>query len=272
MDKFILVLILAIVQGIGEFLPISSSGHLLLVMDLHKSLGFGEIEEPLTLGILLHFGTLLSVFVVFRKRIWDILSNDRRLLLLVVLGSVPAAIVGLGLKGIGLDDAAKNTLVAGFCFIITGFLLLRMRSKSNGLGETKSMSFKQTGIIGCMQAFAILPGISRSGSTIAAGMETGLRRGEAASFSFLLSIPVIAGAAFVEMLSMAVKLYKNDAAVTQKATEIGIPLLIFGTLLTFVIGVVALKWLLKWLEEGKLHYFAYYLFILGPAVIIWKLI
>ena len=259
MDKLLEILILAVVQGIGEFLPISSSGHLNVANDIFQRLGSPEIKEQFMVGVLLHFGTLLAVFIVFWKRILLLLSDDKRVIPLIIFASIPVAIVGFPIEKY-CDDLLESPLLTGFCFIGTALLLLYSANKSTGDVFAKDMSFKTAFIIGCFQAIAILPGFSRSGFTIVGGLLCKLRREEAATFSFLLAIPVIGGKGLLDLI----KVYKLAGTGQTESVEV----LMIGVFVSFIVGLISLTWLMKWLQSGKLHFFAYWLLILGPIVII----
>lgn len=254
------IVTLAIVQGIGEFLPISSSGHVVVLAALFDQIG-QPIPDKLTINVVLHLGTLLAIVVFYRRRILALLGPDRRLIGLVLVGSIPAAIVGLGLK-LRLEDALENPLLAGLMFPVTGVMLIWARRMGAGGRICRELSLRQAILIGCFQALAILPGISRSGSTIVAGLAAGLDRNEAATFSFLLAIPAIAGAGVIECLH----LFRRSAEGTSPDA------LFVGAGLSFAVGLISLWWLIRWLEQGKLHYFAWWLFLLGPTVVVWQIL
>lgn len=262
------VVVMALVQGVAEFLPISSSGHLCVLYDLFRQLGTKLEASSLTLSIALHFGTLISIFVVYRERIRNLFTTDRRVILMVLLATVPAAACKLLISAtFGDDKIFENSLLAGICFPITGLILLWCSDRS---GETfcRNITVKQSLIIGVTQAFALLPGISRSGSTICAGLLCGMKRDEAATFSFMMAIPAIAGGALLETLSLV----KTQGSASQESLSMhGMFLLLLGIVISCVVGILALKLLLKWLEQGKLKYFAFWLFLLGPTVLLWRL-
>lgn len=265
---YIQVLVMAVVQGVAEFLPISSTGHLCVLYDIFQQLGTTFESSSLTLSIALHFGTLISIFVVYRERIWKLLTTDRRVILMVILATIPAVAAKLLIsETIGDDKIFENSLLAGICFPITGLLLLWCSDRS---GDTicRNISVKQSLFIGLVQAFALLPGISRSGSTICAGLLCGVRRDEAATFSFMMAIPAIAGGALLEIIEL---LRKQSSDSAEAVSQHGVFLLILGVIVSCVVGILALKLLIKWLQQGKLKYFAYWLFLLGPVVIIWRL-
>ena len=271
-------ILLAILQGIAEFLPISSSGHLVVAAHL-----FGTNFDITELSIVLHAGTLLSILVFYRREIVALVSTHMRLIPLLILGTIPAAVVGLVIKK-KFPALTNDALLAGFMFVVTGFLLLALAKltemeneatddsgKNQDESNNKSaaakkidyseITWKQALIIGLFQAVAILPGISRSGSTIVAGCLVGLNRQSAATFSFLLAIPAILGATLLEVLD-----------IVEKGSSTSVWLLVIGFALAFVVGLASLLLLVRWLEKGKLHLFAYYVIPLGFAVVIWRLL
>lgn len=199
MGDFISIILLAIVQGIAEWFPISSSGHLVL---LSRILGY---TNTLQLDIALHFGTLMGAFVYFGKDILDIIedilrgnwrSKNARLGWMIVIAVIPAAIFGYLLKGF-LESSVKNLGLLALGFSITGVLLIISSLDLNV--KRKSLGYKIAGIIGIVQVISLFRGISRSGSTLFAGLVSGLDEKTAIKFSFLVSIPVILGANILEM-------------------------------------------------------------------------
>ena len=256
MSEWIQIIILAIVQGIAEFLPISSSGHLNVI----QSLISGKIPETPELTVVLHFGTLLAIVCFYWRRILDLLGSDRRVIPILIVGTIPAAVIGITVKKM-FPDLLTNPLVSGIMFPITGGMLLLLNRLREGKDEYPAMGYKTTVLIGLAQAFALLPGISRSGSTIVAGSLLGLKRDQAMTFSFLLAIPAILGATVLECYDI----YKAGFKTATDPT-----LLLVGTVIAFVVGYGALRWLDGLLKQGKLHLFAWYLIPLGVLVIIWR--
>ena len=256
MAMWVLVIILAAAQGVAEFLPVSSSGHLLV---LGSWFGLNP-EENMTLNIVLHAGTLLAIVVFYFKRLLSILLEParRRLIALVIAGSVPAAVVGIGLKISGWEEKLfSSSWAAAVGFAFTATLLLKVFGKHNNADQqagvsSEKMTFKDSLLIGCAQALAITPGISRSGSTISAGVLRGLRKADAAEFSFLLAIPAIGGAALLEFLDCI-----KESTMPEKGELV---LLGVGFLVAAVVGYAALAGLIAMLQRGKLGYFAYYLY------------
>ena len=275
MSELILVIIMAAAQGVAEFLPISSSGHLLVLGNW-----FGlDAESNMTLNVVLHAGTLLAILVYYFRKLLSILLEPqrRKLIWLVVIGSIPAAAVGLSLKISGLDEKLFSSAwvaAGGFVFTATMILLVfgvpwkkSAEDNDNGTAAEK-MSFLRAFLIGCAQALAITPGISRSGSTISCGLLAGLRKADAAEFSFLLAIPAIGGAAMLELKDLL-----QGSAHAVSGSQWGIYAI--GFLVSAAVGYAALAGLIAMLRRGKLGWFACYLYVVALIVVgvqIYKLI
>jgi undecaprenyl-diphosphatase len=254
---YMITAILGLTQGLTEFLPISSSGHLVIMQHL-----FGITEGSLFLDILLHLGTAFAIIIVLRKDIqWlvtDSLSKERtqreaawRYAGFIIIGTIPA-----GFAGVFFDDFFENLFsnpkAAGAMLLVTAVLLFISSIRKN---NTADLSWWKVVIIGCAQAIAIIPGISRSGSTIAIALLIGVSRAEAGRFSFLLALPAIFGAALLQFM-------KIDN-INMSFTTMGL-----GFLTSLIIGIFALKLLLKFVNQGKLHYFGFYCVIAGLASLI----
>ena len=264
MLELIEIFIIAVAQGIGEFLPISSSGHNAVLNHLFERFG-----EPLTnnsaefvkLNILLHAGSLVAVLIVFRQRIFAMLGKDWHLIPMIIVATLPAVAVGLPIHKFcpWLEDYLP---LISACFLGTGILLLWTLRLPEGEKTTSTMTWTDALIIGCSQAVAVLPGLSRSGTTIVTGLFCRLKREESAAFSFILSIPVIAGAGLLECYSM----YKKGIP---EPSEAAIPdwLLLTGAAVSCVVGIIALVFLLDWLKKGKLWYFALWVFVMSPITL-----
>jgi undecaprenyl-diphosphatase len=250
--------LLGIFQGISEFLPISSSGHLLVLKEL-----MGLSEVPGLFDVILHVATLFSVLVVFRKRIAGIILSSLRFVqrrsgeadtenLAIVLPALAAtvctAVVGLLLDRIDFSGQVK--LVSGL-FIVTAFILIGASFRKGGTGY-RQLTIKQGVLVGIAQGLGVLPGISRSGITISAGIASGIKREEAGEFAFLLVIPAIAGALVLKLKDV------GELA----GTVAPLPLLI-GSLASFVAGILALMLLMPIVRKGKLAWFALYLIPAG---------
>lgn len=260
------IILLAIVQGLTEFLPVSSSGHLVVANAIFQSLGSEPVKDLVEVEIVLHLGTLLAVLVYYRREILRLFTSDRRLIPLLILGTIPAAVIGIYLKK-GLPAATSdlmlaNPLVAGFCFPVTAAILWWASSRTEGSTDYTQLNWQDTLKIGMLQAFALLPGISRSGATIAGGLGVGLQRESAATFAFLLAIPAIAGGGVLEMLE----------ALKEGTTGTPLGTLAVGFLISFVVGLAALALLIRFVRRGRLAMFAYYLVPLGITVVAWRLL
>ncbi len=256
MDSAWQVVVLAVVQGITEFLPISSDGHLLLLATWMQ--GGTTSPETHDLTIVLHLGTLLSIVLYYRRQIVELVTQDWRTIGLIVVGTMPAVLVGLPMKMTAWGESILNsTLLAGLMLPVTGVVLLLAGRIKPGDGSYRTMPWSTATWIGIAQAFALLPGLSRSGSTIAAGLGLGLSRSQAATFSFLLAIPALAGAGVLG----GVHLLKNPAFMTPPWQ------LVMGAGISFVVGLAALWWLNHWLAKGRLHLFGWYCIAVGLVVL-----
>ncbi len=250
------IILLGILQGIAEFLPISSSGHLVLVEELMG----GSLESP-ALNISLHIGSLGSILVVYHERIRRLL-NQPRILWMIVLATLPLVVVGIPLKKAFhlLDETSLMPLVAGCGLLVTAAYMFRSQRMPPGEGTLEQITPRIAILIGVIQAIATAPGISRSGSTIFAALLFGLTRSSAADFSFLIAIPAILGATV---------LYGKDILESGE-TGLGGGLLALGAFVSFVVGVVALRWLLKAVVGGSLDKFGWYCLVLGLISITWQ--
>jgi len=255
MSDLFRVLILAVVQGIAEFLPISSSGHLVILDNL-----LGGLGESATLVIILHAGTLGSILVVYWRKILDLLTRDRRVIGMMVVGTLPAVVIGLTIKR-GFPWLTESPPLAAGLIIVTGILLVVLGKLKPRDGKYADMSFTAAFVIGCSQAVAILPGISRSGSTILGGRWMGLNNEDSVTFSFLLAIPAILGATTLEV--------KDLLDGTEAPTDLPLATLAVGSICAFAVGIVALRWLIRWSREDRLHWFAYWCIPFGIALSIW---
>ncbi len=266
---------LGILQGITEFLPISSSGHLVIFETLL------HIKQPgVVFELAVHIGTLLSVIVVFYKDILALVAEffsflkdlftlrfkkafsgrkpDRKLMFLLIVASIPTAVIGLLLEDY-FERFYSSLLFVGIFLIITSILLYSTRSMKNGRKRMEQISYVDALVVGVAQGLAIAPGISRSGSTISTGLLKGFQQEAAARFSFLLSIPAIGGAALLKIGD-----FMEAIATTPNITST----LLIGMVVSFISGIFALKFLLNLLKKGKLSVFAYYCFVVGVLTIV----
>lgn len=260
-------IILGIVQGLTEFLPISSSGHLVIVQQL-----FGMKEAALAFDVGLHVGTLIAVLIYFRtdlvaiiaamarttgkaltgKMTWSqaLIDGDFKMAVLIIIGTLPTVVIGLGFHRIA-EQLFSSLAVVGVALCITGLMLWLTRTVQNRCMDIGHFTIKKALIIGLVQGLAITPGISRSGSTIAVGLYLGLSRELSARFSFLLSIPAICGAAILHLKDL------NGVG------HLSLPVLAAGMMTAAVAGYLALALLVFIVKKGQLFVFAPYCWLLG---------
>jgi undecaprenyl-diphosphatase len=262
--NFFQLMILAVVQGITEFLPISSDGHLVIVGEYFKQSG-ARMDLPAVV-VALHAGTLLSIIVFYWRRLWSLLWEDRRVIPLLIVGTIPAVIFGLTMKYTSLKQQLENPVLAGAMLLVTGGCLLWAQRQPVGTEDYRQMPWWRALYIGIAQATAILPGLSRSGTTISSALALGLTRESAATFSFVLGVPAIAGAVLLEIKDM-VKAYRTtgDFTLGVDPTHLAIAIVV-----SFVVGLFSIWCLVRVLERGKLSWFGYYCLILGVGVLIWQ--
>jgi undecaprenyl-diphosphatase len=253
-------LILGIIQGLTEFLPVSSSGHL----EIGKVLLGVEIEESLSFSVAVHGATMLSTLVVFRKDIAQIITGvlkfkwntEMRFAVMILISMIPVGLVGIFFKDSVETLFNGNMLLVGCMLLVTATLLgLSTIIKHN---NEKPIGFFDSLIIGVAQAFAVLPGISRSGATIATGLMLGNSKPEVARFSFLMVLLPILGANMLDIL-------KGDFASEVGA---GIPAIAIGFVAAFVVGFLACTWMISLVKKGKLIWFAAYCALAGSVAIL----
>ena len=267
-------IILGIVQGLTEFLPVSSSGHLVLVGKLLKLPDQNDLQF-VRFVVVVHLGTLAAVISVYRAKIrrllrgvyrgrirlrngkWQFQNPDTKMVCLLALATIPAVLVGMLFNNM-IKGAFGSPLTAGICLAVTGLVLFCLRFKKPG--QEKVTSFRSL-IIGIAQAVAILPGISRSGLTISAGIYSGVERTRAAEFSFLLSIPAILGAILIELKDIA-HLSQSPHLIPYAA----------GMLTAFAAGYAAILTLLRLVMNRQLYWFSFYCWGVGAAVLTYSLL
>jgi undecaprenyl-diphosphatase len=254
-------LFLGAIQGITEFLPVSSSGHLVL---MQKILG---ISEPaLLFDTVVHGGTLIAVFVVLRKDIWKLLRRPIQPLTgLLILATIPTVIIALVFRD-RIEEAFQSGAWLGFAFLFTAAALLTAERLSRRPGRQRpeeGMRWIDGLIIGVCQGIAIIPGVSRSGLTLAGALSTKLERGFAARFSFLLSIPAILGA----LILQAKDVLDAGKGAAGAPAGIGPAALIAGTLSAAVVGYFSVRVMLKIVRERSLWGFAVYVSVLGILIL-----
>ncbi len=274
-------IILGIIQGLAEFLPISSSGHLAIAKFF-----FGFENSSISFDVFLHLGTLVAVFAVFYKDIFelikeffgicaDAISNVitffkggdkkykkvigtpyRRFVMLVIVSTIPTAIIGVLIKDI-VEESAGTLIIPGICLLVTAVMLLVSDMLKDGNKTEKNTSWANALFIGACQGIATMPGISRSGTTITAGLVCGLKRDFVVKYSFIMSIPAILGAVVLEIPDMKADLAKTPAMCY-----------VVGAIVAAVVGYICIKAMLVIVKKKKFKYFAYYCAAVGLAAVI----
>ena len=262
------ILILGFVQGIAEFLPISSSAHLIIFRDIF-GIGSGmSANMDLTFDIALHFGTLLSIGVFFFKDFIKMIQkgftkgvkdDDGKILWYLVAATIPAAIVGVLFEEAIENVVRSNYVVIAFALGVMGIIIYLADKFSKETKTIKKMTLKDAILVGCSQVFALIPGFSRSGTTIAAGRVLGLDRESAAKFSFFLSAPVVLGAVCLQLIK----------GTTFSVIAANLGTFILGILVSFVIGLLCIKYLLKYLQKHNFKIFMIYRVVLAAVVLIY---
>lgn len=262
---------MGLVQGLSEFLPISSSAHLVLTSNFYKVFKGIEVlqesNQEIFLDIMLHLGTLIAVLIFFRKEIWEIIkalkSGNRedknfKTGVYIIVGTIISVLVAFPLKDIAGALVFKPAVV-GILLIFTGSLLLFSENYAKKIIEKKSINLKNSVLIAIAQGLAALPGFSRSGLTIATGLLSGMGRAGAAKYSFLLSIPIILGASMLyPLITLDVK-----EVLTYNWTAI-----IVGTVVSGISGYLCIKYFLKFVSKFSLSVFGYYCLIMGIFTVI----
>lgn len=285
--SIIQAIFLGIIQGITEFLPISSSGHLAIFQNIFHM----NTDGGLLFDVMLHVGTLMAILVVYRKDIWRMIreticicidivqnvktffynrkydealrykrvihNNYRKFVVLVIVSTIPTAVIGYAMRSI-VNLASRTLLVPGVCLLLTGILLLVADISEDGKKLPKDVSYMNGFFIGIAQGFATLPGLSRSGTTIAACLMSGMDKRFAVKYSFIMSIPAVIGAAVLELKDI------GQETVTM-------PLVgncIAGALVAGLVGYVCIKTMLMVVKKKKFKGFAIYCFIVGVASIV----
>ena len=278
---------MGIIQGIAEFLPISSSGHLAIM----KHILHIETDTGLLFDVLLHLGTLVAIFIAFWKDIQQLvvegfkiigdffinlgrriknLSSEkkieyiqiistpyRRFVILIIVSTIPTAIIGLVFKN-AIEIASETLLVPGLCLILTGILLSIADRVKTGKKTEENASYKAAGLIGVAQGIATLPGLSRSGTTITACLLAGFDRSFAVKYSFIMSIPAVLGAVVLEAKDFSMDMVTQSDLINYMA----------GTIVAAVVGYISIKTMLVIVRGKKFKYFAYYCFVIGIIAVI----
>jgi undecaprenyl-diphosphatase len=283
-------IIMGVVQGIAEFLPISSDGHLALMSNiLHMNADTG-----LLFNVMLHFGTLVAVCIAFWKDILELICegfkligdclvnigrfinqpNDqkkvnykqvlstpyRRFVMLVIVSTIPTGLIGILFKDL-IEGISNNVLITGMCLILTGMSLIIADRAKEGTKNDANASYTEAGVIGVAQGLAILPGLSRSGCTITASLLLGFDRDFAVKYSFIMSIPAILGAVVLEVKDFSMDMVTQNQLMNYMV----------GTVIAAAVGFFAIKTMLVIVRGKKFKYFAYYCFAVGVLAILWYL-
>lgn len=268
--EIIEAILLGILQGVTEFLPVSSSGHLVLAQAL---LG-RDLERGITFEVVVHFGSLFSILIFFRERITELIVSaigflsepsamaenwktqyNVRFIFYVLLSMIPAMLIGFTLKD-QIEMLFSSPLLVSCMLMITGLLLFSTKfARNNDQNVTAAKGF----LVGVAQAFAIMPGISRSGTTITTGLFLRLKRTEVADFSFIMLLPVLAGAMLLEFLEMF------------ETGLVGVPVLELSLafLASLIAGLISLRYLIQLLKQKSIHYFSWYCWLVGISGIVY---
>lgn len=270
---FLQAIILGIIQGLSEFIPISSSAHLVITQSL-----FGwniPDQEAFIFDVLVHLGTLVAVVLYFRKELWQIIQavisgiaskrpfsdSMSRLGWIILLATVPAVIAGFLFQS-QVELAFSSPLFAGIFLMVTALLLLLAEVFGNRSKKLDEVTWKDGLIIGLFQAISLFPGISRSGSAITGGMVRNLDRPSSARFSFLLSIPAILGAVVLAFKDL----------IQSPTFSLQIPTIIGGFIVSGIVGYLSIRWLLSYLTKRPLYLFSAYCFVVSMIIIIFSIV
>ena len=262
---FIQTIIIAIVEGLTEFLPISSTGHMIITQNL---LGVPK-GDPFVhaFTFIIQFGAILSVVCLYWKHFFQMRTKEEfqaklRFYGLLIVGVFPAVVVGLLAKKSGLLDWLLDSVtVVAITLVLGGVFMLFCDRLFNATDKTNEVNWKRAFKIGCFQCLSVIPGMSRSMSTIVGGMQQGLTRKRAAEFSFFLAVPTMAGATLLDLLEM----FKEG---TNWATTTNIELLLLGCIVAFVVAIFAMKWFVAFLTKYGFKAFGWYRIIVGLVILV----
>ena len=273
---YLQAIIMGLVQGLAEFLPVSSSGHLVL----SKFILGAELGTSALFEILLHVGTLAAVFVFYWKDVLNLIKEglflikdifllifkrkkfelyvERKMVVFIIVASIPTAILGLLMEAFLEDLFLSSVIAVGFALLVTGTMLMMIRKMPKGQKTLEEMNGRDALTIGLVQGIATIPGISRSGSTVTAGLFCGLDKEFAFRFSFLMSIPAILGAAVLKLM---------DVDMADLAANAG-PYAV-GMIVSAVVGYASIRWLKNLIQKDQFHYFGYYCLAVGLVSIVY---
>ena len=245
---------LGFIQGMTEFLPVSSSAHLALAEHLGKG-----VVENMAYDILLHLATVIAVFGAFYKDISAILREPQKRIVIgyVICGSIPAGIIGILFKDY-IEGLAGNPVIICCCLLLTALMLFSAQKLGDGVERLENTGFKRAFYIGCFQVLGMFPGVSRSGSTISGGLIFSLKREAAVKFSFFLMVPAVLGANLLKVLKDPQEIFSLPFAPA-----------FLGFAVALVSGFIAAKWMLKIVQQNKLIWFALYCALAGICGIVY---
>lgn len=261
------IIILGIVQGIAEFLPISSSAHLIIFRNVFNIGNKITDNMALTFDVALHFGTLLAIIIYFFKDLLNIFikgitkgikDNEGKILYFLIVATIPAAIAGLLFEDIIENIIRGNLIIIASALIVMGIIIYLVDKKEPETTEINDLKLGDAFLIGASQIFALIPGFSRSGTTITAGRILNLKRDESAKFSFYLSAPIVLGA-------IVLMLFKENT-ITIITTNLSV--FLTGILVSFVVGLVTIKYLLKYLKKHDFKVFMWYRILMAIIILI----
>ncbi len=256
--KIIETIILGIVQGIAEFLPISSSAHLIIFRDVFGIGSFITGSMEMSFDIALHFGTFLAILVYFFKDFWKMFikgftkgckDQNGKMMWMIVVATIPAAIMGVLFEEVISDMILNNYVLIVICLAVMGIIIRYTDKLSKEEKNLKEMTFRDAILIGCAQVCALVPGFSRSGTTILAGRLIGIDKEAITKFTFLLSVPIIAGATVLKV---------KDLELTKEV--------IIGVVTSFIVGIICIKFLLKYIKNHDFSIFAFYRVIVAIII------
>lgn len=265
--KIVETIILGIIQGIAEFLPISSSAHLIIFRDVFGIGSFITGAIDLSFDIALHFGTFLAILVFFFKDFWKMFikgitkgvkDKDGKMLWMIAVATVPAAIFGVLFEEKIKDLVRTNYVLIAICLAIMGIIIKYCDKLSDETKELKEMTFKDALLIGCAQVCALIPGFSRSGTTISMARVLKINRSDAAKFSFYLSAPVVFGA-----VAMGILKGEMTSAISQEPVTF-----IIGIVVSFIAGLLCIKFLLSYIKKHDYNVFMWYRLVLALIVLL----
>lgn len=258
--------ILGLIQGIAEFLPISSSAHLIIFRDLFGIGSFMGRDVNLAFDIALHLGTLLAIVIYFFKDFWNMFikgitkgpkDHEGKILWFIIVATIPGAIAGVLFEDVIENIIRGNFYIIATCLVIMGIIIFLFDKIMKQKKSFQEMGFLDAIVIGCSQVFALIPGFSRSGTTIAAGRAMKLNREDASKFSFYLAAPIVLGA-------VVLQIFKSG---TMEIVMANLSVFLIGILVAFISGLLCIEFLLKYIRNHDFKIFMWYRILIGIIVI-----